>query len=126
MSLVSAATQDGARGLREGMERREAVVVVKVVSGDQNSLRGQIGLERVLRWSQARTGAVCRMQHKYRPGETTPGELGDNYVSRGEMQDSSSSSSSGRARRGRGRRDRSEAHGSAEGRNAAAGTEQAE
>jgi acetolactate synthase regulatory subunit len=76
VSLVSAATQDGARGLREGMERREAVVVVKVVSGDQNSLRGQIGLERVLRWSQARTGAVCRMQHKYRPGETTPGELG--------------------------------------------------
>ena len=45
----------------------------KVVSGDQNSLRGQIGLERVLRWSQARTGAVCRMQHKYRPGETAPG-----------------------------------------------------
>jgi hypothetical protein len=125
VSLVSAATQDGARGLREGMERREAVVVVKVVSGDQNSLRGQIGLERVLRWSQARTGAVCRMRHKYRPGETTPGELGDNYVSRGEMQDGSSSSS-GRARRGRGRRDRSEAHGSAEGRNAAAGTEQAE
>lgn len=43
------------------MERREAVVVEKVVSGDQNSLRGQIGLERVLRWSQARTGAVCRI-----------------------------------------------------------------
>lgn len=56
------------------MERREAVVVEKVVSGDQNSLRGQIGLERVLRWSQARTGAVCRMQHKYRPGETAPGD----------------------------------------------------
>ena len=38
---------------RERIERgngREVVVVVKVASGGQNSLRGQIGLERVLRW----------------------------------------------------------------------------
>ena len=66
------------------------------------------------------------MQHKYRLGETIPGQLGDNYVPRDEMQDGSDGSSSSSSkqqrkdcRRGRGRRGRSE------GRNADAGTEQA-
>ena len=91
------------------MERRE--VVVKVVSGGQNSLRGQIGLERVLRWKsrfrawmrfgtsgQAKLEQERRdMQHKYRLGDDPWGQLGDDYVSRDEMQDGSSSSSSGRA-----------------------------
>ena len=88
MSLVLVAAQDRARGLRKGMERRE--VVVKVVSGGQNSLRGQIGLERVLRWKsrfrawmrfgtsgQAKLEQERRdMQHKYRLGRRPLGTTG--------------------------------------------------
>lgn len=75
------------------MEIREVViVVVRVVSGGLNSLRGQIGLERVLRWksrlsrsdafwghSQAKLEQErCDgrleddRQHKYRRGEIRP------------------------------------------------------